>query len=150
MKKKNIILISSSGGHYEQLLKLKELEIDYNLIWCTERTRYQVKSDHKFPSIKLKSIFFPFKLLGAFLKSMYLIIKYKPMAIVSTGALVAIPISMTAKLFRKKVVFIETFARVKEGTRTGKFMYKRADLFIVQWENLKEIYPDAIYGGSLY
>jgi len=29
-------------------------------------------------------------------------------------------------------------------------MYKRADLFIVQWENLKEIYPDAIYGGSLY
>ena len=29
-------------------------------------------------------------------------------------------------------------------------MYKHADLFIIQWESLKEVYPDAVYGGSIY
>ena len=29
-------------------------------------------------------------------------------------------------------------------------MYKFADLFIVQWETLKKVYPNAVYGGGIY
>jgi hypothetical protein len=35
-------------------------------------------------------------------------------------------------------------------TMTGKFIYKIADRFIVQWENMLNLYPDAIYGGWIY
>ncbi len=55
-----------------------------------------------------------------------------------------------AKLFGKKLIYIESFARVYDGSKTGKLLYKYADLFIVQWESLKEVYPKAIYGGSIY
>ncbi|QKY70305.1 hypothetical protein Len3610_12510 [Lentibacillus sp. CBA3610] len=37
-----------------------------------------------------------------------------------------------------------------DTTRTGRFMYKHADLFIVQWESLLKFYPGAVYGGSIY
>lgn len=64
--------------------------------------------------------------------------------------MVAFPMAYLAKIFRKKLIYIETFARIKDGTRTGKIMYEKADLFIIQWEDLKSVYPNAIYGGSIY
>ena len=64
--------------------------------------------------------------------------------------MIVIPSILIAKLFKKKVIYIETFARVNTASKTGRFVYKFADLFIVQWEELKKIYPNAVYGGSIY
>ncbi len=54
-----------------------------------------------------------------------------------------------AKVFNKKLIYIETIANVTTRTRTGNFIYKHADLFIVQWEELLTVYPEAVYGGSI-
>lgn len=44
--------------------------------------------------------------------------------------MVAFPMAYLAKIFRKKLIYIETFAQISDGTRTGKKMYKKADLII--------------------
>jgi hypothetical protein len=44
--KKKICLISSSGGHFEQLLMLRKLSEDYNIFIVTEKTKYN-KKDNK-------------------------------------------------------------------------------------------------------
>ena len=54
------------------------------------------------------------------------------------------------KLNKKKIVYIESFAKVTSPTLSGKFMYKYADQFYVQWPQMKEIYPNAIYLGGIY
>ena len=54
------------------------------------------------------------------------------------------------KIFGSKVIYIETFANVTTKTSTGKLIYKFADLFIVQWESMLEIYPNAVYGGWIF
>ena len=54
------------------------------------------------------------------------------------------------KIFQKKVIFIESFAKVNSSTLTGKFIYKFADQFYVQWEEMLEVYPNAIYKGGIY
>jgi UDP-N-acetylglucosamine:LPS N-acetylglucosamine transferase len=77
-------------------------------------------------------------------------IKEKPDVVITTGTLVVLPMAFLAIIFRKKLIYIETFARVYDGSRAGKLMYKYADLFIVQWETLKKVYPNAVYGGSIY
>lgn len=41
-------------------------------------------------------------------------------------------------------------ARIKSPSKTGKFLYKFVDLFIVQWEELLKFYPKAVYGGKIY
>ena len=35
-------------------------------------------------------------------------------------------------------------------TVTGKLIYPIADLFIVQWKEMLKLYPNAIYGGSIF
>ena len=51
---------------------------------------------------------------------------------------------------KKKVIFIESFARVDGSSLTGKLMKKVADLYIVQWEELLQFVPNAIYGGGIF
>ena len=52
--------------------------------------------------------------------------------------------------FQKKIVFIESFAKTNSKTLSGKFIYKFADLFYVQWETMLKEYPKAKYKGTIY
>jgi UDP-N-acetylglucosamine:LPS N-acetylglucosamine transferase len=76
--------------------------------------------------------------------------KEKPDCIISTGALITYPICLLGKMMGKKIIYIESFARVDRPSLTGKFMYKVADLFIVQWEELLKHYPKAVHTGGIF
>lgn len=54
------------------------------------------------------------------------------------------------KLFGAKTVYIEVFDRIDKPTLTGKLVYPITDLFIVQWEEMKKIYPKAKNLGSIF
>ena len=55
-----------------------------------------------------------------------------------------------ARLFGRKVIYIETVANVHTPSVSGKLMYKIANEFYIQWEELLEVYPNAIVGGCLF
>jgi beta-1,4-N-acetylglucosaminyltransferase len=73
----------------------------------------------------------------------------KPDLIVSTGAGVAIAMCWWAKIFRKKVIFLEDWCVVNKPSFSGRLVYPVADLFIVQWKELKKYYPKAKFKGAL-
>ena len=77
-------------------------------------------------------------------------LRINPEVIISTGAGLAFPFCLFGKIFNKKIIYIESFARVTQPSRTGKHLYKFADVFIIQHEELREFYPDAVYGGWIY
>lgn len=77
------------------------------------------------------------------------VVSYRPHVVVSSGAGVAIASCLLGKLLGAKLIFVETAACVVQPSRTGKLIYRFADLFIVQWEALLEHYPKAVYGGCL-
>ena len=74
----------------------------------------------------------------------------RPNIILTTGALVAYPACVIGKLMVAKVIFVESFARTKKLSLTGKLVYKFVDLFIVQWPTLSEKHPKAKYYGGLF
>lgn len=155
MKKKKICLISSSGGHFEQLLMLTDLNKTYNTFIVTEKTKYN-KNDKRINyfvnQINRKEALFVFKMLFTAIKSLYIYIKEKPDIIISTGVLVAIPMMYIGHIFHKKVIYIESFAKISSPTMTGKLVYEKniADRFYVQWESMKKVYPNAICKGGIY
>lgn len=148
--KPKVCLVSSSGGHYEQLLQLKKWSEDYNVFWVTEKTKYESPADYYVLQIGSNDKYFYLKFIKLFFQVLQIWIKEKPDYIVTTGALVAVPFGLIAKLLRRKIVFIESFARVNDSSQTGRLFYKIADLFIVQWKPLLKEYPNAVYGGSIY
>ncbi len=153
-EKKKICFAASSGGHFEQLLMLKPLMDKYDSFIITEKTLYSTAVGNKkmyyMKQVNRKEFTFVFKMIANAFKSLCIYLKEKPDVVITTGVLAMIPICLLTKLFRKKLIYIESFAKVTSPTQTGKLMYKMADLFYVQWESMLEIYPNAIYLGGIY
>ncbi len=153
--RKKICLISSSGGHFEQLLMLRPLSNNHDIFIVTEKTKYNKndkKINHYIMQVNRKELFFIPKMLLISIKSLFIYFLEKPDVIISTGVLAAIPMVFIGHLFKKKVIYIESFAKINSPTMTGKLIYKKnwANQFYVQWPQMKEFYPNAIYKGGIY
>lgn len=151
---KKICFTASTGGHFEQLMMLKPLMEKYNSFIVTEKSQYSVNvkgvKTYYLKQVNRKELTCIINMLSNTVKTIKLLIQEKPDIIISTGALATIPLCVFGKIFRKKIIFIESFAKINSPTLTGKVIYKFADQFYVQWENMLEIYPKAIYRGGIY
>ena len=148
--KPKLCLVSSSGGHWEQIQKLQPLIDKYEGFYVTEKTKFEANAKYLMIQTDLKDKLMIFKMTYNSIKTLYIWIKERPDFIITTGTMVAYPFYILSILFKKKFVFIETFGRANMPTVAGQKMEKHADLFIVQWETQKKFYKKAIYGGCLY
>ncbi len=153
---KKVMFISSVGGHLTQLLELKKIFNDYNYVLVTEKTDVtkDLKEKYKMEYLVYGSreylFTYIFKFTFNILKSFYLFIKYRPNVIVTTGAHTSVPMCYIGRLFRRKVIFIESYAKRNSPTLSGRLVYPIATTFIIQWESMKEFYPKAKYFGGIY
>ncbi|MBS4761786.1 UDP-N-acetylglucosamine--LPS N-acetylglucosamine transferase [Carnobacteriaceae bacterium zg-ZUI252] len=152
MKNTKICLVGSSGGHLTHLTLLRPYWENKDRFWVTfnKPDANAVLKDEKlyhcyYPTNRniwnlIRNLFLAFKVLR----------KEKPSVIISSGAAVAIPFFYVGKLLGIKTVFVEVFDRVDKATLTGKLVYPVSDLFFVQWEEMKKVYPKAIYIGGIF
>ncbi len=151
---KKLCFAASSGGHYEQILMLKPLMEKYDSFLITEKTTYKAELKEEkiyyLHQVNRKELLFPIVMIGNSFRSLFIFIEERPDVVITTGVLAMIPICLVAKIFHKKLIYIESFAKVTTPTETGKLMYKYADQFYVQWPQMKDIYPNAIYLGGIY
>lgn len=155
---KKVMFISSTGGHLSELLQLEPLFKEYDSYLVTEKTKSTIGLRDKYKSrvhflvYGTKSHLLPYLFKFGFnmIKSLLLMLMIRPKVVVTTGTHTAVPMCYIAKIFRRKVIFIETFANSKTRTKAGNLVYPIADVFIVQWESMIELYPKAIYGGWIY
>lgn len=153
-KIKKVCFAASSGGHYEQLMMLKPIMEKYDSFVITEKTLYDVETKGEkiyfIRQVNRREKSLIAKMLINAAKSIRIYLSEKPDIVICTGVLAMIPMCLIAKMAGKKLIFIESFAKVTTGTQTGKFLYKYADQFYVQWESMLKIYPKAIYLGGIY
>lgn len=147
-----ICLVGSSGGHLTHLYMLKPFWQDQERCWVTfdkDDAKSLLQGERVYPcyyptnrNIKnlIRNTVVAWKVLR----------KEKPDLIISSGAAVAVPFFYLGKLFGMKTAYIEVFDRINASTLTGKLVYPITDLFIVQWEEMKQIYPKAINLGSIF
>lgn len=147
-----VCLVSSSGGHLTHLYMLKPFWESKDRFWVTfdkEDARSLLDGEIMYPCYypsnrSIKALFIntieAFKILR----------KERPDLIISCGAAVAVPFFYVGKLFGAKLIFIEVFDRINSSTLTGKLVYPISDRFIVEWEEMKKIYPKAINLGSIF
>ena len=145
-----ICLVSSSGGHWEQLRKLQPLIDKYSGFYVTEKTPFIKGDPYLMIQTDLKDKLMPFKMLVNAIRSIFIWVKERPDIVITTGTMVAYPFYLLSIFLNKKFVFIETFGRSNEPTVAGKLMEKHSDLFFVQWESQKKFYKNAQYVGYLY
>jgi len=143
-----LCLISSHGGHLRELLDATE-DVTGDKYYVTYKTKH---TGELLKNYRHYFVIDPHKsLLKYFLnsvQSLYHVFKEKPAVVISTGAGIALPTVLICKyLLRSKIVFIESAANVVNPSRTGTFLYKHCDLFLIQWQSLRKYYPKAQHVG---
>lgn len=157
-KDTKILFISSTGGHFSELMQLKSIMEKCNYYLVTEKTRtnknlkekYGKKMSFLVYGTKRQLLKYFFVLLINSFKSLYIYLKFRPQVIITTGTHTAGPMCCIGKILGSKIIYIETFANRKTKTSTGKLLYKIADSFIVQWDEMVELYPNAKCFGGIY
>ncbi len=142
-----VLVVCSAGGHMKEALSaMGRSASGFHL--ATYRTgecrvinsRYVL---HYLTNPHLSKL----KYLKNFVQSFFLLLRVHPKVIITTGAGIAIPTALLGKMLGVKLIVVDTMALVDKLSKTGEFLYRYADLFVVQWPKLLEKYPKAIYGG---
>jgi len=152
-KSPHILLVCSPGGHLLQLHSLlAPVWRRYSRVWVT-----LPKADSK-SLLKNEKVCWAYgptnrNLVNAF-RNAFLALKVlwreQPTCVVSTGAGVAGPFLLLARLMGKRCIYIESFARKKDLSLTGRLVYPFVTDFLVQSPLLAEKYAKAQYKGTIY
>ncbi|MBC7113858.1 MAG: hypothetical protein H5T34_07610, partial [Candidatus Methanomethyliales bacterium] len=147
-----LLVVLGSGGHTAQMLRLVEL--------LGEKFRYAyivgIGDVLSLSKIKIMGPVFyvhrardhgdgffttAVKVARLFFESLVVLFRANPDVVISAGPGLSVPISILAKIFGKKVIFVESWSRVYRPSLAGRVIYYFADLFFVQWPEMKNIYP---------
>lgn len=152
--KKKICFVSSSGGHWEELMCLREIADNHDSFFVTEIGGQVFESNLKkvytFPQINRHEKFFLYRYIKLYFFAKKIIKEEKPDVIITTGALLAYPFCKLGKKNGSKIIFVESFARINDSSLTGKLVFRFADMFLVQWKELLSVYPGSIYVGGIF
>ena len=155
-----LLIVLGSGGHTKEMVRLVDL-LGQRYEYC-----YLVSTDDELSIQKIKvpgAVYrvirprwketrMPMVIVRTLLSAVQALValaRARPQAIISTGPGPAVPASLLAKLLGAKVIYIETGSRVFALSSTGKMLCRFADLFFVQWPELLQLCPRAIYAGRL-
>lgn len=155
MNKKKVCMVSSTGGHFMELIQLIPALNDINFYIVTEKNPSTVQIVEQYPHHYLiqqqrRGWMFPFKFAYNIMTSIIYLLKEKPSTIITTGAGASYPTCKWAKILGKKVIYIESFAKLNNESVTGRMIYPFADKFFVQWPEMLSVYPKAEYHGTVY
>lgn len=161
MAKKHLLLLLGEGGHTKEMLQLADLLGDgyrYSYILVSDDEVSASKISQPGPIYRVirprdkthHAVKDALKTIVCALQATSILLRSRPQAIITTGPGVAVPVCAVAKLVRCRVIFIETGSRIHALSTTGRLLYRFADLFFVQWEELLAAYPKAIYAGRLW
>ena len=145
------MLVCSSGGHLLQLHQLKQWWERHERLWVTFEKPdavsllrdEQVAWAHHPTTRNVRNLLRNFALAWRLLR------RYRPDVVVSTGAAVAFPFFVVARLLRIKTVYVEVYDRIDLPTLTGRLCHPLSDLFLLQWDEQRRFYPRGELIGTL-
>ena len=141
--KPKLLAISSPGGHWIQLNRLSAgLEERYQIVYAMPAGLFTSTSrnerERKVYSVVDVSADDKWRLIPCALQVLYILLKERPKAILSTGAAPGAVAIWLGSFLGIRTIWVDSIANVKQISRAGKLAQKRADVFLTQWEHLSD------------
>ncbi len=136
-KTRPILAISSGGGHWTQLLRLRPSWEALPVVYATVNVDYrrQVAQAPFFVvpdgNIKTKLV-----LLRMAFRVLVLVVRLRPAAVVTTGAAPGFFAVVFGKLVGAKTAWVDSIANAEELSLSGRKVRRFADAWLTQWEHL--------------
>ncbi|MDZ4857813.1 MAG: glycosyltransferase [Candidatus Hydrogenedentes bacterium] len=143
-----IFLTCSHGGHLSEMLQLADAFNGHELSYFC----YDADTTRALPNARLvpNAPYNPIEFVKNLARVWKFLSARRPDLVVSTGAEIAIPVFLVAKLRGIPCAYIECGAQFTTPSLTGRVLCRLADRFYVQWPELLAAYGgQATYAGSL-
>lgn len=146
-----LLLVSSSGGHLTQLMSLRSWWEQHDRLWVTSDlpdTRSLLADERVLWSNSPTTRHIP-NMFRNLRLAHRVITAERPDVVVSTGAGIAPPFFLMAKIHKVNTVFLEVYDRLDSTTLAGRMCYPLSDRFLLQWDEQRRLYPRGIVVGRV-
>lgn len=149
-KKTRVLALSSGGGHWVQLLRLRPAWKKCEVTYATVNKGYEAEVEGaKFRVIIDSNRDQKLRMTLSLFSIARLILLENPDVIISTGAAPGFFAIRIGKLLRKKTIWVDSIANAEELSLSGQKIGKHADYWLTQWRHLAKPEGPHYYGNVL-
>lgn len=147
-----LLLVSSTGGHLLQLRALEPAWAPFTRVWVTFDS---VDSRALLEGEEVVHAHWPTNrnvpnLLRNLVLAARVLRRVRPVAVVTTGAGVAVPFAWLAWAFGARVVYVESLTRIERPSLTYRLIRPFVARAYVQWPELERELTGSLYRGTVF
>ncbi len=133
-----VLAVSSGGGHWVQLLRLRPAFEGWDVVFATVRKSYRsdLEPHARFRSFPDASMWQKHRLVFCALSVLWIILAERPDVVVSTGAAPGYFAVRFGAMLGARTVWIDSVANAEQLSLSGREAGKHVDHWITQWPHL--------------
>lgn len=148
--KRKVLFVSSSGGHWIQLRRLRPAFQGWRRDYACTNAGYRstIDADERFFGVPEATRWNKVRLVRQALTVLWILLRTRPEVVVSTGASPGFFAMFFGRFLCRRTIWVDSIANVDELSLSGQMVRRFADLWLTQWEHLAR--PEGPkYVGSL-
>jgi len=146
---KRLFAVASGGGHWEQMLLLREAFVDFEVHYATTISglgkRDELDRVCLMPECNRNE---PLQALWSFIIVAFRLMVIRPQVVVSTGALPGLFAIAIGKKMGARTVWVDSIANAQEMSMSGMLAKPHAHMWLSQWPAVA-VASGAEYAGSV-
>ena len=150
MKKQRVLAVCSGGGHWIQMKRLAPafdgFDLTYATVTCSDQDRLLPARVLRIPDANRDT---KFKLILLTLRLTWIVARYRPTVVISTGAAPGYLAVRLGRLVGAKTLFMDSIANAEELSLSAKMVIPYADVTLSQWTSVADSKGISYWGAVL-
>lgn len=135
-----ILAVSSGGGHWTELLRLRPSFVNKEVVYATVRASYRDQIEcnacPRFYRIADVTRWNKLKWIVTAAELVWILIRERPEAVITTGALPGYMAVRLGSIFGARTIWVDSIANAGRLSRSGERAGKHVDLWLTQWQHI--------------
>ena len=145
-----VLAVSSGGGHWVQLLRLRPALEGCSITFVTVNKAYRADvPGERFRAIPDATRWNRVKLVRMCIKLAWIMVREWPDVVVSTGAAPGFFAVRIGRLMGARTAWVDSIANVEKLSMSGQLVCSKADLVLTQWPHLARGFAPSYKGSVL-
>lgn len=139
-QRRRILAVASLGGHWIQLLRItRPLEKQCDVVYMSTHEKCaRLVEGREFHAMKDFSRWNAYRIVPEFIRSVSLLRRIRPDAVLTTGAAPGLVVVMAARMLGIRTIWVDSIANVEKLSLCGKLSKSIASVTYTQWPELAD------------
>jgi len=133
-----VLLVASGGGHWVELLRVRDAWLGKDVAYVTVQPGYQSQvAGARFYCVRDATRWSRWSLLQMVVQVAWVVLRERPDVVISSGALPGLVALRVGKWLGARTLWLDSIANVESLSMSGQRALRFADLHLTQWQHLQ-------------